>query len=80
MKVFESWGAGRPVVASDTPALRSFVPEDAVVYCAPDEPAALAVAVQKALVQAPEAQRGVALAREHTWASRAARIVQSCFQ
>ena len=76
MKVFEYLA----VVASDTPALRSFVPEDAVVYCAPDEPAALAVAVQKALVQAPEAQRGVALAREHTWASRAARIVQSCFQ
>ncbi len=80
MKVFEYLAAGRPVVASDTPALRSFVPADAVVYCMSDDPTALAAALEQALTNPPDPARGAALAREHTWARRAERIAQKFLQ
>lgn len=79
MKVFEYLAAARSVVASDTPALRSFLPNDTVVYCLPDDAAALAKAVQHVLAAPPDTSRGVALAREHTWERRAARIMQAYF-
>lgn len=75
MKVFEYLAAGRPVVASDTPALRSFVPEDIAVYCTPDDAPALARAITNAVSNPPDLARGAALAHEHTWRKRAERIL-----
>lgn len=78
MKIFEYLAAGRPVIASETPALRSFVPPETVVYCPPDDAEALAAAVLRVVANAPGfahyVERGRALAKEHTWEKRASRI------
>ena len=75
MKVFEYLATGKPTVASATQALKSLIPQSSVVWCAPDDPRALAEAIQSALRNPPDSSAGVALAREHTWRKRAERIL-----
>lgn len=75
MKVFEYLATGKPIVASKTEALKSLVPANLVHYCTPDDPQALAEAVQQALTDAGGAQARTAMAREHTWQKRAERII-----
>lgn len=79
MKTFEYLSTGRPVVASETQALRSLIPPDAAVYCVPDDPHALVQAVERALsLDTLEAgRRRIGLARAYEWKRRAERILAS---
>ena len=76
MKVFEYLASGKPVVASATEALKSIIPDNLVTYCAPDDSAALARAVQEVLHNPGDRQARIAFARQHTWAARARRITE----
>lgn len=78
MKLFEYMASGRPVIAADTPALRSLVSEQEVEFYIPDDPADLAQKIS-AVFSHPEKSkqnslRGLQKARKHTWARRAERI------
>ncbi|OGG61444.1 hypothetical protein A3I46_01230 [Candidatus Kaiserbacteria bacterium RIFCSPLOWO2_02_FULL_54_13] len=78
MKLFEYMATGRPVVAANTPALRSLVSEEDVVFYAPDDPVDLARKVY-AVCSSPEESTQAIMnrlqkAREHLWSKRAARI------
>jgi len=76
MKVFEYLATGKPIAASETEALKSLVPAHLVHYCTPDDPQALAHAVHAALADTGGAHERMAFAREHTWARRAARVLE----
>lgn len=73
MKLFEYLASGRPVVAADTPALRSLVSEQEVEFYVPDDPDDLARKISAAISN-PESFNGLQKAREHTWSKRAERI------
>ena len=78
MKVFEYLSTGRPVVASGTEALKSLLPGDAVAFCRPDDPKALARRIEEVLAEpATEqaAQKRISLALSHGWDRRAGRIL-----
>lgn len=75
MKVFEYLATGKPIVASETEALKSLMSPGLVQYCTPDDPQALGRAVQEALADPSGAERRMAYAHEHTWARRAQRIL-----
>ncbi len=74
MKLFEALQSGALVVASDVPAIREVVGDDAVWFFTPDDPKSLAETVQKALND-PQRQgkvgRAQATARTYTWDARA---------
>ncbi|MBC7836243.1 glycosyltransferase family 4 protein [Acetobacteraceae bacterium] len=78
MKIYEYMAMKRPVVASDTPALRSLIQEEAVFYT-PDIPASLAEEVRKAIEGGAEiehmVQKAYSAAKQHTWNKRAERIL-----
>lgn len=78
MKIFEYLAAGRPTVASRTPAVASIMGEDTAFWYEPDDARSLACAIGEART-APEAaakvRAGKALAAEHTWRRRAERIL-----
>ncbi len=80
LKVFESFAAGLPLVASDLPALRELLePDMDAVLVAPDDPNALAVGLSRLLadsaLRAKFRARGLARAKDCTWDARAARIL-----
>jgi len=81
LKVFESFAAGLPLVASDLPSLRELLVhgEDAWLVAA-DDPAALAQGVERLLadssLRARFAARGKARVLECTWDARSARILE----
>lgn len=80
MKLFEYLAAGRPIIASNTPAIREIVSENEVIFYTPDDAHDLARAVQLAathgekLTQRTEA--AMRLAASSSWRARAERIVQ----
>ncbi len=78
MKLFEYLASGRPVVAADTPALRSLVLDDEVTFYTPDGAPDLAQKISNVLAHAETAEqksmRGIVTAREHLWSRRAERI------
>lgn len=80
LKVFESFAAGLPLVASDLPSMRELLQhgEDAWLV-APDDPAALAQGIERLLadaaLRARFSERGRARARDCTWDARSARIL-----
>lgn len=80
MKVFEYLASGKPIVASRTEALQSLVPDTLVHYCDPDNPPALARAVEEALVEGIVLQDRTEYAQKHTWAKRAERIMTPIFE
>lgn len=78
MKIFEYLAAGRPVVASRTPAVAGILPRAAAFWYEPDNAASLADAIREANTStevAVKIESGRALAQEHTWDKRAERIL-----
>lgn len=78
MKIYEYMAADRPIVASATPALRSFVGQNEVFWYEPDNAASLNQAIR--LVLSGEGKENIlkrahAAAAEHTWAKRVSRTI-----
>ncbi len=79
LKVFESMAAGLPLVVSDLPSLREVLRADEdALFVAPEDPQALAKALERLLADAPLRTRLAASLRarapQHTWDARAARL------
>lgn len=78
MKLFEYMASGRPIVASDLPAIGEVLPQDVGFITKPDNAAALADAIQRALTSPDahaRAKRAQTLVMRHAWEMRARRIV-----
>lgn len=80
MKLFEYLAAGRPIIASNTPAIREIVSDKEATFYTPDDAQDLARVVQHTVTHGAElalqttaAQR---LAEASSWRARAERIVQ----
>lgn len=79
LKLFEYLAAGRPIVASDLPALREvLVADESAVLVAPGDPAALADGIRRVLADPAFgeriARRAFDLAAEYSWDRRAERL------
>jgi glycosyltransferase involved in cell wall biosynthesis len=82
MKLFEYMAAGRPIVASDVPALREVLRHGENAWLvAPDDPGALAEGIHVVLRDRVLGPRLSAQAssdvRAHTWTARVRRIVEA---
>ncbi len=75
LKLFEYLASGRPVVASDLPSLREVLDGNNALLAPPDDPAALAAALERLMgdpdLAARLARNGLETARKYTWANRA---------
>lgn len=81
MKIFEYLASGRPMVASQTPAITSIVKENAAFWYEPDNAESLVAAIHEASTSAEVEAKivaGRALAARHTWRARAKRILSFC--
>ena len=82
LKVFEYMAAGKPILASDVPALREILRDgDTALLLPPDEPEAWAAAARALLrdrerAAALGARARAALLSEYTWDVRAARVLE----
>ena len=78
MKLFEYLQLGRPIVASDLPALREILTPYTTVFVAPGDAAALAAALERLAANPAECMSlghaARALAPDYTWARRAERL------
>jgi glycosyltransferase involved in cell wall biosynthesis len=79
LKLFEYLTVGRPIVASDLPAIREILThERTALLVPPDDPAALAAALERLAADADLAaslgQAARMLAARYTWAQRASRL------
>lgn len=79
LKLFEYMASGRPLVASDLPSIREVVrPDEHALLAPPDDPEALATAIQRLAADPELAERLAANAREYvedfTWPVRARAI------
>ena len=78
LKLFEYLAAGRPIVASDLPAFREVLDEHTALLVPPDDPAALAGALQRLQADPALADRlgrtAFARADSYSWHARARRI------
>lgn len=80
MKLFEYLAAGRPIIASNTPAIREIVSENEVIFYTPDDAHDLARAVQSSVLSSGEElsvriEAAMHLAETSSWRGRAERIV-----
>lgn len=80
LKLFEYMASGVPVIASDLPSIREIVQEEHVLFFTPNDPAALLEALEE-VHQNPEAAKeraakAYALVQEHSWDSRAQRMIE----
>ena len=79
LKVFEAMAVGLPLVVSDLPSLRDVLSEEQAAFVAPEDPAALAGALESVLQD--DARRAamrralLSAAPRHTWDARAARLL-----
>ena len=80
MKLFEYLPTGRPIVASKTPAICAAVSEKEVFFYEPDNAEDLSQVAMRAAFGGSEVDSRVAQAatqaQKHTWAGRAARVLQ----
>ncbi len=84
MKLFEYMASGRPIVASRIPSITEVLPEEGSFLVPPDEPDAMAKAIQGACGNLVEAERRASRARvavlEYSWDKRAERIFKALSQ
>ena len=75
LKLFEYMASGKPIIASDLPSIREVVSEKEVVFVRPDDPRALAQAIQGLVHDSERAARiaeaGFEKSKKYTWISRA---------
>ncbi|HEX8994334.1 MAG TPA: glycosyltransferase family 4 protein, partial [Candidatus Paceibacterota bacterium] len=80
MKLFEYLLSERPIIASDTPAIRQAVSEQEVIFYEPDNAESLAEQVRAALLQTGGVREKIGHARvkgeQFSWKGRAQRILQ----
>lgn len=81
LKLFEYLAAGKPIVATDLPAVRDLLAGGVnALLVPPDDPGALAAAIGRLAGDAALRQRlsaaARATAREHTWTARARRVLE----
>ncbi|MCK4553907.1 glycosyltransferase family 4 protein [Candidatus Parcubacteria bacterium] len=79
LKLFEYLAAGRIIIASDVPAIREFLDDNAAVLVDPDNALKLADAIQR-ISNDPEKQKklifnSLELAKKFTWQKRAEKII-----
>jgi len=82
LKLFDYMAAGAPIVASDLPTVREVLSDgDDALLVAPEDPAALATAIRRLLVNSGLADRlrrtAFEQVRAYTWDARAARIIEA---
>ena len=80
LKLFTYMAAERPIVASDLPSIREVLDDSSCYFCPPDNPQALARAINVALTDGSSLSRA-AVARaavgEYTWEGRGERILHA---
>ncbi len=80
MKLFEYLATGRPIIASNTPAIREIVSEKEVIFYEPDNVQDLARAVQRAVTHGadfvPRIEAAQRMAAASSWRARAERIIR----
>lgn len=77
LKLFEYLAAGRPIVCSDLSSFREILDERTVYFAKPDDPAALAEAIQRAAEEPDRNRKANAakeLAEQYSWTARGKRI------
>ena len=82
LKLFDYMAAGAPIVASDLPTVREVLADgDTALLVPPEDPAAMAAAIRRLLVNPGLADRLRRTAfdqvRAYTWDARAARIMEA---
>ncbi len=81
LKLFAYMTSGVPIITSDTPAVREVLTEADAYFFTPDDPVALARAIEVALTNPSEAHARAVRAQEaviaYTWEQRSARILES---
>jgi glycosyltransferase involved in cell wall biosynthesis len=82
LKLFDYMAAGAPIVASDLPTVREVLADgDNALLVPPEDPAALAAAIRRLLVNPGLADRlrrtAYEQVRSYTWQKRAARIIEA---
>ncbi|RME21200.1 MAG: glycosyltransferase [Deltaproteobacteria bacterium] len=80
LKLFEYMASGRPIVASDLPAIREITGDDCALLVPPGDPAALASAITTLLDDDARARRlaeaARARVRPHDWSRRARALLR----
>lgn len=83
LKLFEYMAAGRPIIASDLPAMREVLTESLAELVVPGSVSALAAAIKKILSDSALAntlaQTASAEVKRYTWRKRARKIAASAF-
>lgn len=78
LKLFEYLAVGKPIIASDVPALRAVLKEGVATWVNPDDAIELAAGIKKVLggytEAARRAQLGQELVKEYSWEKRAQKI------
>jgi len=77
LKLFAYMASGIPIVASDVPAIREVLDDDAAVYVMPDAPDALADGIVKAIATPGIGSIAKARAKKYTWTARAEKLLSA---
>ena len=79
VKMFEYMAGGRPIIASDLPTIREVLNEKNAVFVPPDNPSALAQAIEELLKHPERAQEFARQAKRdvlaYSWDERTKRIL-----